>query len=304
MATALKARPAVSRQAPAAPGEAPALTKLLRVCNESCAALIREGVRRHTSSVTATIEEKWRLGEIVQDLYDDKNHKPKVPGASSVNGVRLLAEAINCSTSYLNKCGQVKAMFETEADLDRFTSLRTRRGQPLTFAHLEQLMRLHTKQGDNSAYQRLLRLALDEDLTPDQIDQRIRAVKAASGTPLGAGGRPTPIPPTLTGRLSRLLDHTDLIVKNDGEIYSHPDHNFTAAAKDMPQSEVASNAPELRAMIGRARSNMAALKAMFERKAAEFDGLEAYIAQCELTLAHQTGKDIADSLEAAHAESA
>lgn len=301
--TGVKARPAVKAPEQVEEKVQPVfdepeeLTAALKRCNDECAELIRKALSFHNSSVTDTIEKKWHLGEIVEQLKDKDLTRPK-SGTKPVNPTKVLAGAIGCSGSYLNKSAQLYRAYPGSDKLAWLTSRRTQKGKPLTYGHMEQLLRLRSDTDSNAKYDEVLKEALANDWSPEEIDQKIKTDKQKEGRSVGKGGRPTPVPGTVFQQLARLLEQTDIIVKNDGELYSNPEHNFMARIKSMPQSAVATGAKDLRTYLSRAQANMTKLLQVFVGLNQSFTEIEAYVTDCELAMAHEGGKKAASAIDA------
>ena len=277
--------------------EPEALTEALKTCSDVCAGLIRKAVAFHNKDVADTLEKKWHLGEVVEDLREGDYTKPK-NGNKPVNPVAVLSLAIGCSPSYLNKSAQLYRAYPTPDKLAWLTSRRTKQGKPLTYGHLEQLLRLRSDTDSNAQYDKVLKTTLEEDLTPEQIDNVIKSDKRQKGESTRKGGRPIAVPATVQQQFSRLLDQTEVIIKNDGELYSNEQHSFMARVKSMPQSVVAKDGKNLHDLLSKSRGNMTKLIAVFSTMIGSMAEIDEYVSKCENAMAHQDGKAAADAIEA------
>lgn len=254
-----KAKPAVFAEDP------PELSGLLADCNEECAASLRELWRLDKTIKRSTLLVMWQQGEIIERLRQEAYSRP-AEGIDPVNPVAIAASILERDERYVNKVGQLYRAFPSEGAREMLLSLRMRRsGKPLTWAHMEQLLKRFADEGRNDEFQRLIKKALDNDWSALDIEQYLKNQRTESGAETSrGGGRPTAVPPRFDGRINRLLSHLSVVNKNAQEIYRNPSYDFVASISEMSQREVADNAGQIETAIGRLRTEFESMRQLLD----------------------------------------
>jgi len=268
--------------------------------NPQAAAEIRRFLDVEEKLVTYTLQRMWHLGRCAENLRSNPGMNKAKHGDEPINPIKILAELVDKSESFINKMAQLFRAFPKDSDRDRLLNYRMVSGAPLTWAHMEALIPLYSDEGSRSVFDNLIQRTLAESLTPKEIMQVIASTKNPDGRPTTrGGGRPTNVPPTLGGKATRLITQTDVLVKNIPEIYEHETHNFMASLKEMGQEVVAEKATEIKHNFIRIRENLAALQAFCARTLDDvIPEAEQYIAACINAKAASDGKHQAEALEA------
>lgn len=283
-------------------GDSPLLQEKLANCHPQLAVEIRAMYKNLNDLASTNLARMWAQGKRLQAIKDreDEYRKP-LTGDQPIDPLEVTAEVLSSSQGYLNKMQQLYRAFPTEADRRRLLGLRfPHSGKPLTWSHFEYLLKVFSPDGDNSRFNDLLAQTLAGEWKPEQVDQAIKSWRRLNGQPESRpGGRPTHVPPTLQGRLQRLIQQTDVVVKNDREIYSHESHGFVHALSTLSQEEVANKAAELQDLTGRLKTNLASLVGVFKRQIeVEIPEMEAHIERCLRSESRLRGLRDAESLEA------
>lgn len=277
-----------------------ALKVLLQNCNPQAQAELRALWRDVNTLESNTLSKMWTLGRRLNNLRKEEYRKPR-EGDELIDTMDLATQILRShSASYCNKMAQLHRAFPTETDRDNLVALRTKSGRSLTWQHLEQLLKL-LEEGSRELFEAQLQRTLDEDLTPQQIEQLIKQNKRLAGKPESrGGGRPTLVPKGMLGRATRLITQLQVLRKNANEIYDHPEHNFLSTVKDMSQGAVAAESTSILDLVTAMRGDMTALRDFFDAKLnTEFPALEEYVQSCVVAQATQVGADEAAELEAA-----
>lgn len=284
--------------------ESEELRTLLQNCNPQAQAELRALWRDHNALVSNNLTKMWTFGRRITNLKKEEYRKPR-SGDEPIDTMKLVGQIIQHthSDSYCNKMAQLYRAFPTEADRDRLVAMRSKGGRPLTWPHLEQLLKF-LEEGNRALFDAQLQRCLDEELTPDQLAQLIKQTNRLSGkSESRGGGRPTLVPKGFLGRATRFIEQVQVMVKNSNEIYDHADHNFLNTLKDMPQAEIAAQSEELLDLITTMRNGASSLRDIFDNKLQnEFPAIEEYVQSCVVAAAAQAGASEAAELEAADLE--
>lgn len=281
------------------------LQEKLANVNPQCSAEIRSMFRENNGLASLNLAKMWAQGKHAENLRSKPEYKKPKRGDEPVNPIALAAEILGVSDGYVNKMAQLYRAFDTERKKEELLSYRMANGKPLTWGHLEQLLKLYSDEASRARFDEQLRFALNNNLTPDDIDKQIKLWRTVKGEKESrGGGRPTQIPPTFEGRYTRLVQHTDIICKNVPEIYEHPEHNFLETLKEMPQGKVADKAEEYKAMFSKMRENLETLRKFCDAQLqSAFPQALGYIETCVQAQAAAQGHSDAKELELADAVS-
>jgi hypothetical protein len=259
------------------------LLEILTNVNSACESEMRAYVREGNNQQANILSRMWVQGRRIENLKRPEYQKAK-DGGKPINPVALLAKYEGVSESYLDKKARLYRVFKTEEERDKLLSLRMKNsGKPLTWAHMEQLLKFYPADGKSTeAYDNMLKRTLEEDLAPADIDQHLKSSRRVNGEQEArGGGRPVSVPPTLHGRLSKAIKQTDALMRAFEEIYDNDEYNFIQSVKDMDQEAVAQSSNELVTTIGKLRDNMEELvQAMQAKVRHEIPEVFEYIREC------------------------
>jgi hypothetical protein len=174
----------------------------------------------------------WDMGARLIKIRDEEESKY---GNDPLAKIRAVLDYTNQSA--LNKAMQFRECFD-ENELKTLMTARAKlSGNRLSWRHVEVLMQCKSAKKRSS----LIKRACDEDLTVDELFKLVRAGENR-GTDKHAGGREVKVPPTITGRVENLQKYTKIIVRNQNEIWTHPEHGFINTIDKLDASKLT---PEL-----------------------------------------------------------
>lgn len=250
----------------------------LRQCSTECAILIRQAVVLHNKAVSETIEKKWNLGIIVEELREAEVETVK-KGQKAAKAVNILADILGCSISYLNKSAQLYRAFPTKDKLEWLLAQRTVNHKPLTFGHVEQLLRLHSEDGDNSLFHKMLQKTLNEDLSPEQIDREIKTMQALAGQETRNAGRPIAIPRNMEQQFARILEQLDTLTKMMTTVYLNDPYRFSTRIHEMSQSQIVSQKPVIQHLIEETKKKLMILQNQVKALSVDLERTKDFLKQ-------------------------
>lgn len=279
------------------------LTALLKNVNAQCEAELRTFCEYDSETGVATLSRMWQEGRMVENLKKPEYSIPR-EGDAPVNVIAVLAQAVNRSESLLNKWGQLYRAYPTEEKKKKLLSLKLANGRPVTWGHHEKIFYLYSKDGDNSEYERVLKMAQDKSWGPDDLGQYLKTRRAVTGgVEAHAGGRPVGVPPTFHGRVTKGIKSTELMNKITEGVLVHPEYGLLVSLRSMGQEDIASQAEDLSSQLASLLANQRLLGDSLSRLGIEIDAAITYIRQCSVAHVESNGKSEADRLDAADSAS-
>lgn len=278
----------------------PKLAANLVNCNSGCQRVLRWLHQSKVQMGNTNLARMLDNGERLEDLRTNVKHREPAEGDEPVNPMQLAAAVMGCTEGYCNKMAQLYRAFSTPARREELLAHRfPSSGAPLTWMHMEQLLKLYSDENSIVAFNDLLRQTLENEWSPDDVEAKIHQMKRLSGQPeTRGGGRPTKVPRSLEQRANRLIKQTDVIVKNAGEIYNHEEHGFLPALKNLSQADVASKADELLDLTNKLKDNLTKVHELCTLKlGSDLPAMETYIRDCVRAAAESGGKKEAAMLE-------
>lgn len=280
--------------------ESPAIQEILSRVNDRCAKQFRIFIRASERANRGHLADMWEQGRVVETVRDKEYRSPR-EGEGLVNTIAALAQIAGCSESYLNKMSQFYRLCPTEPQKKEVLSLRLANGNPLIYAHWEQLVKFAPAKPEDSRAEldALLAKTIENSWSPMELAGHIKMAREAAQKTQRGGGRPTTIPPTFHGRLAKVVKQTGILLKSVREIYSHQSYNLYEALKALSQEEIAADSDNLMAGVKALATNLRDIGDWCQEMLDDaIPDVSTHIQKCACSHAEQAGRDAAAAIEA------
>jgi hypothetical protein len=249
---------------------------------------------RTEKSGADALRSKWDRGNLIEQLRTDVKYTRSSKPGETVNPLQLASQTTGLSAEALNKEAQFYRIFSDVKNRDWLLALRTERGIPLTYKHVVSVLRLASddEPGLSKAIRSALEQAAKHNWSPDDLNHHIKAERRGKGQKeAGGAGRPFRVPPTASGRLTRLTSQAAALTNYASQVTGNPKHSVLAALKTLDQAAVAGQHKEFLDLMNRTREELRRARAAIDLELEQgLPAAEAHINLCIRAMAVDAGR--------------
>jgi hypothetical protein len=194
--------------------------------NEALYAVYEKADAVLLSEAECVIRARHTLGQLVLQVYEDSEN---TYGSKSIE---KLSQALGRNTTILYDAKKFVELY-SEEEVDQILQARNTSQQPLTWSHMEALIRLQ----DEDARADMLELALQESLTAGELVKEIQ--KKSGGKKSNSTGRPLSKPKNFEGYLDSIMTTSEVVIKKATQVWFDEENDLVTAANALEEVDEA-----------------------------------------------------------------